>query len=81
MKTIDITVTNMSKQQKDGMWQVLGFRTTDALMRAVSFWVKKDEAEWIARELRTATAEAPVVVEVDHRSWVHMFSWGMGGAS
>lgn len=81
MKTIDITVTNMSKQQKDGMWQVLGFRTTDALMRAVSFWVKKDEAEWIARELRTATAEAPVVVEVDHRSWVHMFSWGMGGVS
>lgn len=81
--TTDITVLNMTKQQKDGHWQVLGFRTSDALKRAVTFFVKRDEAEWLAKELRVAGKDAPVLVEIDRNAWAFVFStgWLVGGAS
>ncbi len=70
-KTSTITVTRLAgKPDKLGLYEVLGFRTGDAKLRLVRFWVYRKEAEEIARMCATGPATEDAVCEIDEKAWV-----------
>lgn len=69
--TTDVTVTSIiPKPDKEGRYQVFGFRAADARMRVVTFWVFRREAEEIVRSLAALghTGEQ-FTAEIDLKAW------------
>lgn len=54
---IEIAVTRMGRQEKDGTYPVFGFRTGDPLMKEVVFKADRKLAEELTRLAALATAE------------------------
>mgnify|MGYP001201149760 CR=1 FL=1 len=77
----DVTVTMlMGKPDRDGRFQVLGYRTADLKERAVTFWVYRKEAEEIARGITESKtkADGDFVATIDEKAWAFLIALPVG---
>ena len=69
--TTSITVTRISgKADKQGMFQVFGFRTGDTKLRLVTFWLYRKEAQEVANDFVNCGPTEEFVAEIDAKAWV-----------
>jgi hypothetical protein len=65
---------SMSRQGKDGAYQVLGHRVNDAMKRTVAVYLTQSDASDVAKMSKGATYSDPLIIEVDDRGWSYLFA-------
>jgi hypothetical protein len=76
-KSTAITVTRINpKADKQGLFQIFGYRTGDMRQKMVMFWVFRKEAEEIVHLETTLAATTQAEVEVDDNAWTFVLAGG-----